>query len=501
MRTPAKLAIAAAALVVVGYPVASWYWGKEAETLIADSIAAAQEQFPGAFTVELTAYERGIFHSTATHTVTFPSAKDLKITVRSNITHGPFAGGSFALAAAENETTFENLPPQAAALLADKLPLKSYLVVYSEDHHRAGFTLPALDTEDAEKGIAPRLAIGGLTIEWDITGTVFPLSEMKLEKARVKLSLPSLSTEQNGSGYTLSDLEADGDYERVFDDIDWFFLGRQRFRIADFSYRPGPGAMDTADFSYHPGSGATDTEQVRMKGVVYDADSGKKGDFIASTVHIGIDTLDKGGQSYSAVRADLTADHFHARAVGKIQENRWSMGENMFLRNFNVGGAGKKPDAAQDLATGVGTAAIVSPIFTVLENAPVITLDRVSFDTPQGPVTASARVTVEGFKQSDIADTDRWLKKIDISGEISLPLEFANKSGKSPEQAAQRIDGLVKNGYIVLENGILKTKAVFRNGQLTLNDKPFDPQTLSSADEGGEKPQTGATEEVPASEN
>jgi len=455
MKTPAKIAIAAVAAVAIAYPVAAWHSGKQAEAILANNIEIAQKQFPDLFTIERT-YERGIFSSSATHIV---SLDELKVTIRSRIKHGPFASGSFALAAYDNETTFEGLPPEISELLLGGKPLETLVVIYSEDHARGAVSLPAFEKAlPGGKDNTVHTAFGGLTVQWDLTGTVLPLSDMHIKKYAFKGSLPSLEIDGDFK-LVMKGLEFSTDGERVFDDIDFFFLNESKIGLDDFTVQP---KIDD------PG------KTVQLQRLTYSAGAEKEGDFVVAKALLSSKTLKVNDQSYGPVHFDLSLDHLQARALGELTEASSKLHLDTISSRIPLRSRAQNSDA-----TLMNMMQLIAPATTLVEHAPIISLDRIAFETPQGPVTASARATIKGFRQSDIVQQQLLLKKIEGDGEISVPLEFIVQQSKRDIQP--QIDALVKAGYVTLDKGILKAKATYRDGQWVVNGKPLDLSQLAAA--------------------
>ncbi|GHU05372.1 hypothetical protein FACS1894158_08000 [Betaproteobacteria bacterium] len=85
-----------------------------------------------------------------------------------------------------------------------------------------------------------------------------------------------------------------------------------------------------------------------------------------------------------------------------------------------------------------------------------------------------ARIALKRTKPEDM--TLVLVPQIDANGELSVPVALVDKYAVTVGiHSAELIDPLVNNGFVTLENGILKTTVTFREGQLTLNGKRFDP--------------------------
>lgn len=79
--------------------------------------------------------------------------------------------------------------------------------------------------------------------------------------------------------------------------------------------------------------------------------------------------------------------------------------------------------------------------------------------------------------------------KLDASGAISLPFDLLDQmqrmNAETNEEAllmsmnlSQQVNSLVGQGYVQREGKQLSSRIAFKDGQLTVNDQPFNPMAL-----------------------
>ncbi|MDR1424254.1 MAG: YdgA family protein, partial [Azoarcus sp.] len=396
MKTPVKIAIAAITAVVLAlaYTAAAWFSGKSIEDNIDSQIAYTQKLLPGVIKVEKTS-ERGIFSSTRSMVYTFDYAEldRLTISVRSNIRHSLFAGGPFAAGASDDTFTLEGLPPEIAKQLEGK-PLTSHSVYYYGGGARSIVTIPAFALDiPSEHGVV-HVAFDNLTAESDFSAKSKP--EFKMTAYRYKGTLAALRIGvSNGYNVELKELDFDGNQKRAFDDNDYYFLGPQKLNVASFTV-----------------SNASGTDSLRLEKIAYAADSRKKDDFASGKYQLSAETIEVDKQNFGPAHFDLALDHLHAPSVSALYRGIMDLGQ--------ANAKGNLDDKATQAAMAIGMMALTTPLFELLEQGPEITLDRVSFNTPQGPVALTARTTIKDFKKTDIAG-NAWLQKLDATAEASAP--------------------------------------------------------------------------------
>jgi uncharacterized protein YdgA (DUF945 family) len=152
-----------------------------------------------------------------------------------------------------------------------------------------------------------------------------------------------------------------------------------------------------------------------------------------------------------------------------------------------------------------------APLFDLLADAPVFSIDRIAFRTTDGEANFNASIKLADPKPDDFSNPLMLLAKLDAGANIALPTTLIDSligNGRSEEEAqwarqsAERtLEQFKQQGYVTVENNLLKTSVTFKNGQLQVNGKPFNPMAAmlqhQSAQQEAE-PQAGIEAGEPA---
>ncbi|MDR3214211.1 MAG: YdgA family protein [Azoarcus sp.] len=453
MKTPARLVIAAAIAVVV-YPIASWYSGKVVEDVIAQQFASLDTLPPGIIEVVEHKFERRFFSSTQTVTFTLPFISERKLTLRSEISHGPFTSGGFAAAASDDKLAVESLSPKIVAALGDKALFESHTVYGFSGGARIAFASPALDLKPKGPEDSAHVVWGGLTGIMDVFASM--TSGWKPTRYLYVGNLPKLRLEDEDFLIELNGLAFESDQKRVFDDDDLFFAGPQKLSVAGFIAK------------FNKKEEGKPQPPIDIQQVKYDTNTSLNGDFASVVVRSGAETIKVGENSYGPAHYDISLNHLHTRTLAELS-NILLKFQLMNFASLDDLSEESEDQAAQAMVALAMT--ITQPLFELLEQAPDISLDRISFTTPQGEASLSLRATVKDFKAQEAFNPAAWLPKIDASGEIAAPLALLESLDDAQKM---RIEDMRAQGYLTEENGIVKATTEFREGQLTVNGKAFD---------------------------
>ncbi len=475
----ALLATLVAVPVAAAYPAASWYLGQQVESALADQYKAL-ENIPYLKVIERK-YERKLFD--ATEVVTFevmgemaraleksrkesaeadPSqAKEgqtpiepLRFTVSSQIQHGPLAGFKTPAAAVQDsELVFsDQTKKEIAKIIGDKKPLTVHTVYRFDGGGVTELTSPAFSaTPDGQTG----------KIAWEGFKATVNFAK-RMQTYSYTAEAPRLDID-DGKGFkaTVTDVKMDGNQKRIYDDEPMLYSGTQRFFIAK---------IDSADAD-------TTKPQISIEKFVYDVNLPSNGDFLDILAKMAVDTLKVNGQNFGPAHYDFSAKHLHARTVASLYRNMMKLYSD------------------PSFATGEGDTeamakAMMEPMKALLSFNPELSIDRISFNTGNGEAVVSANAKLKDAKPEEIDNPMLLLGKLEANAEASVPELFLakaedgalleNGTKMTPEMEAQLLAGLDKElagfasqGYIERSNGVVKSKVAFRNGQLTVNGKPF----------------------------
>ena len=483
MNKVTAILVAFGVLVIAAYPASAWYLGRQIEQAASDSYKQV-ESVPYVKVVKRE-YRRGVL--TSDETVTFelfgnmtqfieqtqrqnaqrnPGAapiepfKPIQFSVHSRIKHGPLPGGkNFAAAMVDSELDVdERLKPILARVLGEKKVLTAHTIYQFSGDGESVVTSPAfVATIPAEGSIPPG------RLSWDgVNATVRFAKEFA--SYTMQGEAPKLEVE-GGAGVhmVVAGMRFDVQSKRIFDDEPLLHAGRQNFSVAQIRI-DGPLLANTA---------------IAVKQFTYEVNIPVKGEFVDVVAKMGVQDALYGEASYGPARFDLSMNHLHARTLAQLQR--------AMLKAYSDPAAfaadAKNPQAAFD--------PLVQPALKLLEYSPEISLDRVSFRMPQGEVLLAARAKFNGIKPEDFKQPPILMAKLDASAEITLPeallmLPLGIKADSAEAMQAQmqmrerQIAALVEQGYILRNGAMVTSKFEFRNGQLAVNGKQFDPQALQA---------------------
>jgi uncharacterized protein YdgA (DUF945 family) len=201
------------------------------------------------------------------------------------------------------------------------------------------------------------------------------------------------------------------------------------------------------------------------------------GEFIDIGAKMGAASLLIDQQDYGPVQYHLSFKHLHARTTAKLYRALMKAYSDPAVF------AGDKPDPGKLFAP------LAEPAMELLKHNPQLSLDRVSFKSPHGEAVVSAHVKLIDAKPEDFANLFMLIGKLDAGADIMLPEALLAEAGAAraqtdEEKAMQRevfaaqIEAFSGQGYVTREGGLVKSKIAFKNGELTVNGKPYDPAAM-----------------------
>ena len=420
MKTPTKLAIGLIALAIA-YPAASWFTGNSIENGINTHFALMKKQ--GIDVVY--EFERGFFNSSYTYTVSLSSLEGLKFTGRSQIAHSPFAGGLLTLAAFDDEYTFDD--STGIVEISGEKTLKLHYVSGLTGNIHAAFPLPAFKLK---LGAEDSISVSAMEVDTNFS--------MDMSQADTQYKIPTivLSSDKDPGKtvMTLSDIQAEGSKKRLYEDS-FLFAGTDKLTIAKLEIQ-----------------GRRDEQSLQMQQVAFDSKISANGDFIDIWVRLRAETLTADKKELGPASYEQSFKHLHGRTLSAIIDEFMSAARLM------------KDDGEPD------TTALTILGLKLLEHDPAFKLDRLAFRTPEGESVLTFGVALKDFKSEDIKDFLAMLVKLDINGEVSLPLALV----RSQDNLNQWHADLVKKGFVQPDSDPLKVTLAFSKGKATVNGKPFN---------------------------
>lgn len=493
MNKTAKIALVAVPLALaVAYPASAWIIGKQVEAAIGENYKLLAEN-PSAKIVGRD-YQRGFFGATETVTIELfseatqaiarqqqemmaanpglklPPVQPMRIVVRSEIRHGPLPKFSkLAAAIVDTELVLDGeMQKQVASLFGSQKPLQ----VHSEYRFDGG-GVSTISSPGFSTHWAAGQGAGRNSLNWD--GVRMTVDFQKgLQRYTMQAEAPKLEIKDSEGGtMLLSGLRLEGEQQRVFDDEPLLYSGAQKLTLAEFSFKPGKEGADP----------------VVLKQVAYAADVPVNGEFIDVAVKFGTESLAVGKQNYGPAHYDVSVRHLHARTAISLYRTLLKLYSDPALQLAAQG------DPKLLLVP------LTKPAVALLKYNPEISVDRLSFRSPEGEAMLSARVRLKDFKEEDLGNPQLLVARLDAGAEVALPEALlgtlagnspvaagAGDSEMSPEAAAaarseklrQQLAVFVEQGLVQREGGLLKSKLTFSNGQMAINGKPFNPMAMGA---------------------
>jgi uncharacterized protein YdgA (DUF945 family) len=462
--------ILAIVVLAATYPGLAWYSGRTVEARLKDYRERLLAQAPY-ITVAEHQYERGIYRSHETTTYEFGralfgaiaaagaasgKAKDLsdglRVTVSSEIQHGPFPGfGPPALARIDTEFVMsESVRRELAKAFGKRKPIE---IVTRLEFGGGGATTvssPAFASFPIGKG--ETLTWKGLTAH----GEFGP----DLVWMKMKATAPGAEvTSDGGESGSLEDIAFESNSELAFGDL---YIGDAALSVRSLALTTGADA---------PGSGP---KYVSMKGLEYGAKIGRKDDFLDVKGRLKLAALDVEPFAMSGLHYEVTLKHVHGPSVAEFIR---AVRKSLAASPTGAEGAADSVFAKDGRRIGI----------EILKRDPEIVIDRIAFAMPEGDALLSGSVHLVGFAPADLdapAAMAGLVRKIDARLDVSIAEGLLAKlvaagGGERASALEQQVAALEAQGYVTRADGRLATHIEFRQGALTFNGKTFEPSSLT----------------------
>ncbi|MFT3760604.1 YdgA family protein [Thauera sp.] len=461
MNRPTKIA-AALAVIALSYPAAAWFTGQKVQAVLDEQYAELQSH-P---TLKMTerSYERGVFSSTEkiTFEMVMPTAAEdgtlqagepLRMHAINHIKHGPLPGlSTLAAATMDSRIVLDGTPDESL-----KLPLEIRTVFQFDGSGRSAVSSPALEFGMPDSsGNEVRFGLGELKADIAFSAG--------LRSYTTKGTADSFSMEDPSMRITLSGLVFDGDQRRLFDDEPWLYVGKQRATVA---------SMDVSGKE----DGQLDGMAFQLERMSYDIDAPAEGDYVNLKALMGTEVLRIGDTDYGPAHYDFSLTHLHGRTLVALWRKLMEISTDPAVL------------AAQEEDPTALLAPLAEPAMALLGYSPAFSIDRISFSSPHGKTDLSAQVRLDGLQPEDTANPMMLIAKLQAEAKLSMPQvllqSFAGGEAEDEDEAAfaaaqfeAQLGALEAQGYLQRDGNIVKTQAAFRQGQFTVNGKPFNPLAL-----------------------
>jgi uncharacterized protein YdgA (DUF945 family) len=486
-----KTVTIAAAVVVVAlaaaYPASSWFIGKLIETAHGkiDAEIAARPYFK----LISHDYERGLFDARDTITIEIPAALSgassvptvpeespdapeaspapLRLTFKTAIRHGPlFDAGALVAGSAVTVVEFDEAVRQKALEVFGGKPALEIRTLYGlTGGGRFALTSPAVsvDLPGRAEDRSATLSGGGL----EITGEFAQgRGQYSLRGAAPRFEL----AEAGGRRIAWTGLAVESRQQRLLPDEPLLYVGPQQFTLDGLEIDPGEAPNENGSPMKLP--------KIVLTDIRCDMETEASGEFVDSAARISAAGLRIDEQDFGPAAYDFSLKHLNARKL-------------MALNRASLAFLDAMPDAPQDRKQlAQAFAPMQEHIIALLLDDPILSIDRLAFNTPDGEAKISASVKLNDVRAEDFARLWVLFAKLDAAADLALPIPLvtalaasdaedeteAEERGELVEQAIARF---VELGYATADDGIFRSRFAFRGGQTSLNDKPFNPLAMA----------------------
>jgi uncharacterized protein YdgA (DUF945 family) len=477
-RKYAIITAAVLAVVAAGYSASSWYLGKQIEAAhgrIDTEIAA----LPYLKLIQHE-YERGVFSASESITIEIPAAffdmpsrsrtsqadpgsalPPLRVMLKSAIQHGPIPGFStFAAGSATTVIEFEEAIQKKVLEAFGGKPAAEIRTLYDFGGNGvARLTSPAFKIALPGKTQDQPVTLSGDGLELSVTFAQ-GMTQYSMQGSAPRFEL-AVTDATDGPRLTATGLRLEGQEQRLFPDEPQLYVGSQRFSLAGLEFDPGRNEEGV---------------KIALKDIQYDVQTPASGEFIDLTARIGAAGLLIDTQEYGPAAYDFSLKHLHARTLAALNRDLITLYA--------------KPEILQDQGQMLRAfAPILNKANALLRDGLIVSIDRIAFRMPEGEAKLNATVRLVDAKAEDFASPWLLIGKIDATSELALPTSLITtlaQAGQDEEDAERRkqtaeqaIATLVEQDYATIDNGIFKSRVTFKEGQLQVNDKPFNPLSMA----------------------
>jgi uncharacterized protein YdgA (DUF945 family) len=359
-----------------------------------------------------------------------------RFSLRTVIHHGPLCGSKcFALAGAETYVSFTGLlQTSLTRLFGNQQPItiRSQFAFFGGGS--ATMSSPAF--EHAQIGQDVRLSWGGLdgTMHYgarqDWYDVVATAPSLRLESAKGTLQIDGMSLDLHN--------------KRLLRTL---YQGHSRMELKRLGVT----------------GGADSAQQFTLNDLLLTSENRAQDRFMSASHQMGAGTIITQPLTLSSAHVDMTWKHLGLESLESL------------LAAIREAGQGQNASLLPAARAQSMMVALKQPLEALLLEQPEMDLDRVSIATAQGQGLATGVIRLVGVSAVDFEPPARLLRKLDVRLDFAIDEAFLSNLPGAGANARTQLQPMIDQGYITLSNGALRTQILFREGQATLNGKPFNP--------------------------
>ncbi len=449
-----KLFLTIIVVLVAAFLLCPLFVGKAAEKQFNALLAQACEESGIAFS---NVYHRRWFNSTAETSVDLREAlakvvphdagdqldiPPIIVNTKTEISHGPFPAKRFypgqprvkpVLAVMKNVTTI-NFPPDVLDITPS---FTTYTTLYPSGAGEGVFTIPETHYSLAESEQI------NIDIQ-EVTGCSTFSSDLSMKTFSVDAPGARLSTAE--MDLSIEDVHLDARSRKGESNIP---LGTSNFRVGRIFLKEK--TKDAGSFGLTECSVATSSDE--------------KDGAVSSTLDVSFKEADIDGEKYGPATVTLSVVNIDAAAMMELQKA---------ARDFRKAQSDK---AGSQLGLILLMAKINALLPEFVKRSPEFEISKCSLDSPFGTFSASAKAVVDGAAATSFSDIGKMLNAVDAKVDVTIPTPFADKYVLSTNAPLAETP---LQGIMVKEGDAYEIHAVYKEGKLLINGKPFPPMPQGS---------------------
>jgi uncharacterized protein YdgA (DUF945 family) len=441
-----KLLLGLIVVLAGAYAAATYHHSRQSE---ATALAWSQKvsQSSPLLKVSSSDYQRGFLRSTQDITIELApipamDGKAPTITVHNVIYHGPLPNFSgLGIARVEHSLVFD---AATASVLAKAFggasPLSAVTTV-----DLAG------DGRTEIKGAPATYSSGDGGLAWQgLTGTIQFAKDMSSYSGEITAP-GAVLTGRDGGALNLKTLSVKMNQARMAG-TESLYLGTMNMTVESFSVAKG-------------GKPEFEMKNVAMSSNV----TNKTPEFIDMVGRV--TAAEVRSTAFSATDAEyaFSASHVHAPSLDKLGK---AMRDAQ--RTAMAAGAPGSPAPNAGLMQAAMMQALTTHGLALLQRDPVFAIERIGFVAKDGETRITGTARLVGVNEADVQNPLGLIMKVQADATIKVSEAIvATFMTDAPRQ--DKLAELVNLGYVVRENGVLSSRLAFKDGQFTVNGKPFSP--------------------------
>ena len=436
------IAVVAVAALVAATPYVA---GMLAEQKYQDGMVIFEDfalQQSGAFKVKSdVAYQRGWLSSTVVNTITLevPERDPVILELNSDISHGPLllsGPNTFGLAAIETNMPLSATQKADMARIwkgnENPIQVQSHIDFDGKtltEVSIAGFTLDNIDNDPAGRLNFEAMSTTVTLLDQFTRADVdMAWKGMQLDTVDAKVVVGKLS------GHSQKHLSAEG-----------LWLGDDDFKLSKLSFNVGGPLAD-------PSGQVPSSSTIKELGIFAHSEV-DSGNLVKGHATITVkDVVVENKSVASDFKLTLAIERLQATALQAITE-KMSTHQERAIKSGN-------PAQAPDFAL------VQNEVAAILAAGPVLKITTLQATTEYGKVNADLEATIKVDDPAALQNPLFLIMAMQAAGNISVPARLIENTPLS-----DFAPGFIEQGYLKDEQGQLKTRMKFQQGQLTLNGK------------------------------